>query len=119
MDESGIGPDPSGPDNGKSSHSMASGKNVIVLYMKAVFYVLLFCYFDKYFMMCMYYQHTDAHMENLLLKYSEISHIILYAFLISRVKTCNFCLKHFLMFWIFNEVQGEIIWPCSMVSVVD
>ncbi|XP_021937422.1 SWI/SNF-related matrix-associated actin-dependent regulator of chromatin subfamily E member 1 isoform X2 [Zootermopsis nevadensis] len=24
MDESGIGPDPSGPDNGKSSHSMAS-----------------------------------------------------------------------------------------------
>jgi hypothetical protein len=28
MDDSGIGPDPSCPDNGKSSHAMTSGRNV-------------------------------------------------------------------------------------------
>jgi hypothetical protein len=58
MDESGIGPDPSGPDNGKSSHSMASGKDIIMLYSEAPFYVQLFCYFDKYLMIPMHYSPT-------------------------------------------------------------
>ena len=31
MDEAGIGPDPSGPDNGKSTHPMASGKDAVTL----------------------------------------------------------------------------------------
>jgi hypothetical protein len=47
MDESGIGPDPSGPDNGKSSHPMASGKDAVMLQIVASCCVLLFCFFDK------------------------------------------------------------------------
>jgi len=47
MDESGIGPDPSGPDSGKSSHPMASGKDAIMLQIVTSCCVLLFFFFDK------------------------------------------------------------------------
>jgi hypothetical protein len=47
MDESGIGPDPSGPDSGKPSHPMASGKAVLILQIVVSCCVLLFCLFDK------------------------------------------------------------------------
>lgn len=47
MDESGIGPDPSGPDSGKSSHSMASGKDALMLQIVTSRCVLIFFLFDK------------------------------------------------------------------------
>lgn len=31
MDDSGIGPDPSGPDSAKSSHAMTSGSDAVML----------------------------------------------------------------------------------------
>lgn len=46
MDESGIGPDPSGPDSGKSSHPMASGKDALMLQI-VTSCILLFFLFDK------------------------------------------------------------------------
>jgi hypothetical protein len=42
MDESGIGPDPSGPDSGKPPHPMASGKDALLLQIVTSSCVLLF-----------------------------------------------------------------------------
>jgi ABC-type Mn2+/Zn2+ transport system permease subunit len=50
MDESGIGPDPSGPDSGKSSHPMASGKDALMLQIVTSSCVLIFFWFDKEFL---------------------------------------------------------------------
>lgn len=47
MDESGIGPDPSGPDSGKASHPMASGKDALMLQIVTSCCVLTFFLFDK------------------------------------------------------------------------
>jgi len=47
MDESGIGPDPSGPDSGKSSHPMVSGTNALMLQIVTSCCVLIFFWFDE------------------------------------------------------------------------
>jgi hypothetical protein len=60
MDESGIGPDPSGPNNGKSSHPMASGKDAVMLQIVASCCVLLFCLFDKKFVKVFTQRYIDV-----------------------------------------------------------
>jgi len=90
MDESGIGPDPSGPDNGKSSHPMVPGNDVIMLQTWAPSFVLLFCFFDMYLVnvhallknMLMFRNLTQ---RSLLLSYGEILHFTLFcAYLMSH-----------------------------------